>query len=181
MHLRRDALAAAAEWITAVEALAPTTEGLVATVGKIEVTPNAGNVIAGTCQMSLDVRHRTMPCASSAVDELLEQAEQIADAARTGVRSATRQMDQPAVPMDERLTAFMTDVDRGRGFPVQNNAQRRRPRCHGDGRPHAHGDALSAQPRRHQPSSREAVREEDVEAALQVGAKFLERLAAEVR
>ena len=49
MHLRRDALAGAAEWIVAVEALAQRTEGLVATVGKVDVEPNAGNVIQAWC------------------------------------------------------------------------------------------------------------------------------------
>ena len=57
MRLRRDALAAAAEWITQVESLALRTEGLVATVGKIAVEPNAGNVVPGCAQVSLDVRH----------------------------------------------------------------------------------------------------------------------------
>ena len=57
MHLRRDALAGAAEWIVAVESLAQRTEGLVATVGKVDVEPNAGNVIAGAVRVSLDVRH----------------------------------------------------------------------------------------------------------------------------
>ena len=47
MHLRRDALAGAAEWIVAVESLAQRTEGLVATVGHMDVEPNAGNVIRG--------------------------------------------------------------------------------------------------------------------------------------
>ncbi len=50
MHLRRDALAAAAEWITKVEkqigkAAATTDPGIVATVGRIVAEPNAGNVI----------------------------------------------------------------------------------------------------------------------------------------
>ncbi len=57
MHLRRDALAAAAEWIAAVETLASRTDGLVATVGKIAIEPNAVNVIPGTARVSLDVRH----------------------------------------------------------------------------------------------------------------------------
>ena len=37
MHLRRDAIAGAAEWISAVEREANKVHGLVATVGKIEV------------------------------------------------------------------------------------------------------------------------------------------------
>ena len=57
MHLRRDALAGAAEWIGAVEREAAATPSLVATVGKIDAQPGAGNVIAGSVRMSLDVRH----------------------------------------------------------------------------------------------------------------------------
>jgi len=50
-------LAAAAEWITVVEALARKADGLVATVGRVSVEPNAGNVVPGLVQVSLDVRH----------------------------------------------------------------------------------------------------------------------------
>ena len=47
MHLRHDALAAAAEWIGAVEKRCVSTQDLVATVGTIQVEPNATNVIPG--------------------------------------------------------------------------------------------------------------------------------------
>ena len=57
MHLRHDALAGAAEWISEVEAAAQDTDGLIATVGKIDAQPNAANVIAGSARVSLDVRH----------------------------------------------------------------------------------------------------------------------------
>ena len=54
---RRDALAAAAEWMLAAEALARGRPGLVATVGRIAVDPGARNVIPGEAWLSLDVRH----------------------------------------------------------------------------------------------------------------------------
>ena len=57
MHLRRDAVAAAAEWIVAVERKAQSDPGLVATVGQIEAKPGATNVIAGEARVTLDVRH----------------------------------------------------------------------------------------------------------------------------
>ena len=44
--LRLDALAGAAEWIGAVECEARTISGLVATVGRLDVSPGADNVIA---------------------------------------------------------------------------------------------------------------------------------------
>src|SRR4029077_14667873 len=55
MHLRYDAIAGAAEWITAVEREAREVLGLVATVGAIEAKPGATNVIAGEARLTLDV------------------------------------------------------------------------------------------------------------------------------
>jgi allantoate deiminase len=56
MHLRRDALAGAAEMIAAIEARAAAEDGLVATVGRLAVTPGAINVIPGKAEFSLDIR-----------------------------------------------------------------------------------------------------------------------------
>ena len=179
MHLRRDALAGAAEWIVAVESLAQRTEGLVATVGHVDVEPNAANVIAGAVRVSLDVRHADDAARKSAVDALLAQAEAIA--ARRGLAlQCARQMDQPAVPMDERLTAFLAEAIEAAGLPVK-----RMPSGAGH-------DAMVMAARvptamlflrspggiSHHPD--ETVLEEDVAAALEVCRKFLERLAAEV-
>jgi allantoate deiminase len=57
MDLRRDALLAAAEFVLEVEAEARAQEGLVATVGQLDVQPGAANVIPGRVELSLDVRH----------------------------------------------------------------------------------------------------------------------------
>src|SRR5208283_485259 len=59
MHLRHDALTAAAECVLAVELLAGSEAGLVGTVGKIEALPGAINVIPGRVRFSLDVRAPT--------------------------------------------------------------------------------------------------------------------------
>jgi len=56
MHLRQDALAAAAECITIIEAGCGQQERVVGTVGQIEAKPGAGNVIAGDVQFSVDIR-----------------------------------------------------------------------------------------------------------------------------
>jgi allantoate deiminase len=180
MHLRRDALAGAAEWIVAVESLAQRTEGLVATVGHIVVEPNAGNVIAGAARVSLDVRHADDAARKSAVEALLAQAQAIAHRRNLALQCA-RQMDQQAVPMDERLTAFLAEASEAAGLPVK-----RMPSGAGH-------DAMVMAARvptamlflrspggiSHHPN--ETVLEEDVAAALGVCRKFLERLAAEVR
>jgi len=56
MGLRRDALAAAAEMIVAIEARAKCDADLVATVGRIEALPGATNVIPGSVRFTLDLR-----------------------------------------------------------------------------------------------------------------------------
>jgi allantoate deiminase len=180
MRLRRDALAGAAEWIVAVESLAQRTEGLVATVGHVDVEPNAGNVIAGAVRVSLDVRHADDSARKSAVESLLAQAEAIA-ARRALALQCTRQMDQPAVPMDERLTAFLAEAIEATGLPVK-----RMPSGAGHDAmvmaarvPTAMLFLRSPRGLSHHPD--ETVRDEDVTAALEVCGKFLQRLAAEVR
>ena len=179
MHLRRDALAGAAEWMIAVESIALRTEGLVATVGHVDVEPNAGNVIAGVVRVSLDVRHANDHARKAAVETFLAQAEAIA-ARRRLIFECARQMDQPAVPMDERLTAFLAEAIEAAGLTVK-----RMPSGAGH-------DAMVMAARvptamlflrspggiSHHPD--ETVREEDVAAALEVCRKFLQRLAAEV-
>jgi allantoate deiminase len=180
MHLRRDALAGAAEWINAVETHAKRTEGLVATVGKIDASPNAGNVIAGTTTLALDVRHLHDAVRLNAVNELLESANAIA--ARRGLAmQSTRQMDQPAVPMDEQLSAYLVEAMEAAGLP---------PKRMPSGAGH---DAMVMAARMptamlflrspggisHNPA--ETVRDVDVEAALEVMRGFLQRVAGEIR
>jgi allantoate deiminase len=104
--LRRDALAAAAEWIVEVERYANTTHGLVATVGKVESSSGAGNVIAGRFTATLDVRHPHDPFRHAAVEHFLEVAH--ASAKTRGCTVAhTTSIDQPAVPMGSQLSALL--------------------------------------------------------------------------
>jgi allantoate deiminase len=103
MNLRRDALAAAAEWIVAIEALARRTPGLVATVGFVEAKPGATNVIAGTARATLDIRHASDRARTEALDELIREAESIA--ARRGMTVTWRTLlAQNAVAMDPFMT-----------------------------------------------------------------------------
>jgi allantoate deiminase len=182
MGLRQDALAGAAEWISAVETAAQKDthrsgeSGLVATVGRIVVEPNAGNVIAGSVKASLDLRSASDSIRASVVEGLLDQATAIA-AKRKLHCAVTRQMEQPAVPMDERLTALLSEAVEAAGYPV-----RRMPSGAGH-------DAMVLATRMpaamlflrspggisHHPA--ETVREEDIEAALTAGEFFLRRVA----
>ena len=116
MHLRHDAMAAAADWIVAVEACANANAGLVATVGKVETSPGAGNVIARRVTASLDVRHADDQTRQTAVSSLIDIANSAA--AKRGVQvSAQTQLEQSAVPLSPLLTQLLqTAADRA-GFP----------------------------------------------------------------
>jgi len=103
MNLRRDALAAAAEWIVTVENLAKQTPGVVATVGFLEAKPGATNVIAGEARATLDIRHASDRTRTEALDELIRQAESIAGRRGLTVRWRTL-LAQHAVAMDPFLT-----------------------------------------------------------------------------
>jgi allantoate deiminase len=177
MHMRRDALAGAAEWIAAVETFALRTEGLVATIGKVEVSPNAGNVIAGAVTVSLDVRHNDDFARNQAVEMLVEQANRIAERRRLAL-DCKRHLDQPAVPMDERLTAFLAEAMEVAGLPAKsmNSGAGHDAMVMAARMPTAMLFLRSPGGISHHPD--ETVREEDVEASLHVGRKFLERLAA---
>lgn len=180
MHLRHDALAGAAEWIVAAEKQARRTEELVATVGKIETSPNAGNVIAGTALASLDVRHLHDAVRQGAVNEMIEAANAIAEG-RGLAMQCTRQMDQPAVSMDEKLTAYLIDAMEVAGLPNKQMPS---------GAGHDAMVMAACMPAAmlflrspggisHSPA--ESVRVEDVEASLNVMRGFLQRLSAEIR
>jgi allantoate deiminase len=117
MHLRRDALAAAAEWISSVESLAMGSSGLVATVGSIKVSPGAANVVPGTAELTLDVRHASDEIRHSAFTVLAERAHAIC--AQRGIECVFEpRLDQPAVPLDAALRDKLEAAVRNAGYPV---------------------------------------------------------------
>lgn len=109
MNLRRDALAAAAEFILAVESLAQNRGGLVATVGEIVAFPGASNVIPGEARLSLDVRHAGDDVRIKANGELRQRAEEIA--AERGVTLNWETVhESSAVVCDRALTLRLETV-----------------------------------------------------------------------
>jgi allantoate deiminase len=109
MHLRQDALAAAAAWISVVERHARNVMGLVATVGSIRVAPGAANVVAGSAVLSLDVRHAVDGLREQAVSELIARAKREGAARGVGV-TAKEMSQQDAVGMDERLCGLLAEA-----------------------------------------------------------------------
>jgi allantoate deiminase len=177
MHLRRDAMAGAAEWITEVEKLATNTPGLVATVGSAKIIPGATNVIAREAWLSLDVRHAADPVRMKAVQDLTGRAEEIAR--RRGLTvSATTRVNQEAVSMDPTLVSEIEQA-------IQKTAARPYRMVSGAGH-----DAMVMAEKvpaamiflrtpggiSHDPS--ESVAEDDVAKAIKCGLHLLEQLAA---
>lgn len=108
MHGRRDALAATAEMVLAVEARAKGETGLVATVGRLSLTNAAGNTIPGKVQFSLDVRAPLDAQRATAVADIKAAVARIA-AERNVDAQVTLTHDAPATPCDARLMRLLSD------------------------------------------------------------------------
>jgi allantoate deiminase len=83
MPMRKDALAAAAEMLLAVEGRARSRSNLVATVGKMEVPGSAANTIPGQARFTLDIRSPSDQERIGAVGDIKETIAAIAQ--RRGV------------------------------------------------------------------------------------------------
>jgi N-carbamoyl-L-amino-acid hydrolase len=79
MNLRRDAAAAAAEIVLAVEKCCSGTTGLVGTVGRLNVPDGALNVIPGRCELSIDVRASDDATRTAAYEDILDACRLIAN------------------------------------------------------------------------------------------------------
>ncbi len=117
MHLRRDALAAAARWISLVDRYARATPRLAATVGALDVRPGAANIIPGEVRASLDVRHPDDAVRQRSTAVLLDDARRIA--ARCGVAAEWQsQVDLAATACDPWLVAALGRAVSAAGYPV---------------------------------------------------------------
>lgn len=180
MNLRHDALAAAAQWITEVERYAANYEQLVATVGQLEVSPGAVNVVPGSVRATLDVRHPKDESRHAAVANLLIKAE-LASAKRAVRVSAKAMSKEAAVPMNRDLTLALQQAAERAGYQAHAMFS-------GAGHdamilaPHVPTTMLfvrSPGGLSHHPD--EAVRAEDVEAALATVIEFLRGLEPPAR
>ncbi len=114
MHLRHDAVAAAAEWMVVVEETARRAENLVATVGLIETRPGVVNVIAAEARVTLDIRHASDEVRTQTLENLTRKAETIA-AARNITLKRRVLLAQPAVAMDRFLVGQIEQAIRKAG------------------------------------------------------------------
>jgi allantoate deiminase len=178
MHMRHDALCAAAEFVLNCEEIAKAHPGLVATVGQLLVEPGVSNVIPGKVTLSLDVRHMDDEVRARELDRIYQQLQQSGQ--KRGVTIEWRVMQEhAAVPCDEGLMAHLKQAIATQGISVHSLPS---------GAGHD-GAALSSLTRiamlfvrcaggiSHNPA--EAVNVEDVAVAIRVMEQFLQLLAKE--
>jgi allantoate deiminase len=118
MALRRDALAGAAECISAVEQYCGSGgDGLVGTVGYIHAAPGATNVIPGEAHFTIDIRAPTDTQRNRAVTDIVRQVEAIARR-----RSLELQLDitheNRTVACAPWLKAQVAEAVAAEGYPV---------------------------------------------------------------
>jgi allantoate deiminase len=118
MALRRDALAGAAECISAIEQLCLEDDGgLVGTVGYIHASPGATNVIPGQAHFTIDMRAPTDLRRNRSVTEMVRRIEAIAKR-----RNLELQLDvtheNPTVPCAPWLKVQVAEAVRAEGYPV---------------------------------------------------------------
>jgi len=104
MAMRSDALASAAEMIAWLRRAASAVGGggLVATVGRLEVSPNVPNVIPGKARFTLDIRHRDEGALSVFCESIESRFREIAGETGTGI-SFECWLAEPPVRMDDGL------------------------------------------------------------------------------
>ena len=115
MTLRRDALAAAAEMIVAVEQLCSGQERLVGTVGRIEASPGATNVIPGKVHFTIDLRADRDPLRLERVGAVRARLEAIADARGVAIGIDTLH-ESPAVACHPALMAQLAAAASAEGL-----------------------------------------------------------------
>ena len=111
MQMRRDALVAASQVVLAVNQIGNTPGQQVATVGKMEVLPNAANVVPGWVEMSLDIRDLSSLHIDSLLQQLRTHLEEIAVATDTQIRLNPCLYNEPALaePYIQKAIALNCD------------------------------------------------------------------------
>jgi allantoate deiminase/N-carbamoyl-L-amino-acid hydrolase len=109
MGFRHDAVAAAAEIILAVERRCSNVPTLVGTVGRLQVPGGATNVIAGRCELSLDIRAGDDATRDAAIVDVRAEIDAIAQ--RRGVTVEIKELQRMgAVACSARLQALFGEA-----------------------------------------------------------------------
>jgi allantoate deiminase len=110
MSWRKDALAGAAEMITAVRRIAlEAGEPLVATVGRITADPGVGNVVASRAVFSLDIRHIRQESIDRCWHSMLQEFSRIAAEQQLELNWEEHLSVTPT-PMNKQITSDIRDI-----------------------------------------------------------------------
>ena len=110
MTLRKDALAAASRVVLAVESIAQQHPGdPVATVGRLEVWPNAANVVPGSVSMTVDIRDLSPAVLDQLVSSLEAELERISTATGCPIRLEPQFQVEPT-PADAMVMSTIASV-----------------------------------------------------------------------
>jgi len=108
MTLRQDALAAAAEAILEIEKIGKAdSDHLVATVGRMQVSPGVPNVVPGDVAFTVDIRSGTESIRNEAATQIQHALQGLCDR-RSVSFSMVLQQDLPATPCDSELTHVLS-------------------------------------------------------------------------
>ncbi|WP_210495781.1 allantoate amidohydrolase [Microvirga antarctica] len=116
MDMRRDALAATAEMILAIETIGGKYPGTVATVGAAQIEPGAVNVIPARVVFTLDARSPDDTQRHAMVRQMTSACEAIAQRRKVDF-DLKPFMDSPATAMDSGLMAVLDDSLSGLHIP----------------------------------------------------------------
>jgi N-carbamoyl-L-amino-acid hydrolase len=112
LHLRHDALLAAANTVTIVRRIAEELDGegsdyFVATVGILDVAPSASNIVPGRCRLIIDARTTNPALTTRFVGAVDRESEAAASAARVRRSAFTTLSDGPPVACDAGLQGLL--------------------------------------------------------------------------
>ncbi len=116
MDQRQDALVAAAQVVLAVNRLATNPPGArVATVGALQVWPNAANIVPGKVQASLDVRDLSQVVIDTLVSDLRAELDTIARATHTTIE-VVPQLNVAPSPAADHIQGIVAEASRDLGL-----------------------------------------------------------------
>jgi N-carbamoyl-L-amino-acid hydrolase len=121
LHLRHDALVAAAATVGTVRRIAKELDGqgsdyFVATVGILSVEPSASNIVPGRCRLVIDARTTDPVLTTRFVEMLDRESEAAAKAARVRRAAFNTLSDGPPVACDPELRKALRDAARDLGL-----------------------------------------------------------------
>ena len=119
MHRRQDALVAASALVNFVYDNALSAQGsYVATVGKLEVLPNAENVIPGEVRLTIEMRSADTNVLEAAKENIMRQYLQISTDYKVTIETAS-EYNVPPMPMDKDLIKTITKASDDLGIEYQ--------------------------------------------------------------